>query len=84
MIYDWKRLLLHIPHGLFNAALVLIEEPSEFTGTTLAAMFCLGFLTFELAEERVLHDKAFHDLVGWLIGLTIGAGTVAMVGVLVS
>ena len=72
MIYDYKRLLLHIPHGVFNVLVVLITHPSEHTGSTLAWIFAIGFLVFELAEERVLHDKAFHDLVGWLVGIVVG------------
>ena len=74
-IWNWSRVLLHVPVGIATGGLTLIEE----SGNTLALIATLGFIVYEWIEDKWLRDKAFHDLAGWMIGLFLSAGLVALV-----
>ena len=57
-----NNVLLHIPVGLFNA--ILIRESGWLT-----LLFGVGFLTYEISEQKKIGDTAFQDIKGWLWGL---------------
>ena len=57
-----RRVLLHALLGLFTAFLFRSYIP-------IGAAFTLGFLVYEVNEDRHSHDRACMDLLGWLIGL---------------
>jgi hypothetical protein len=58
------NILIHIPVGLVNIAI------GVFSGY-MGILFGLGFIIYELNEQRMLSDKAYVDIQGWLWGLGI-------------
>jgi len=60
--YDLNNVLLHIPVGIIT---VLIGIFSGWIGL----VFGLGFITYELSERKILQDKAYPDIQGWLWGI---------------
>lgn len=60
------RVLVHIPVGALLVFLGL------YVGWWLAMTFTIGFLAYELNEDKHLSDNAWKDLKGFLWGLGIG------------
>jgi len=60
------RFALHFLVGVLNAILFGV---SVWIGT----VFALGFVVYELNEDWHLRDHAYHDLAGWLAGMTVAA-----------
>ena len=58
------RCLLHIPAGL-TVVLFLLIHPL-FSG-----MFFIGFMVYELNEDRHLKDHAYVDIFGMLVGMVV-------------
>lgn len=80
----WKRLLakllfceedhldgvlLHIPVGIITVILTYVSG-------WLAVIFGVGYLTYQLSEQKQISDECFPDIQGWLYGIVIGAGIV--------
>jgi hypothetical protein len=59
-----NNVLLHIPVGLVTVGLA-------FLNGWLCLVFGLGFIFYELSEERKINDTAFQDIKGWLFGIGI-------------
>jgi len=57
-----KRVLLHIPVGMLI----------PFLSAGVAIVFGAGFILYELNEDWHLSDRAYIDLQGFLIGITVG------------
>ena len=66
------NVLMHLPVGLVTVALVI------FNGW-LGLVFGLGFLCYELSEEKKINDTAFQDIKGWLFGMGI-LGVILLIG----
>lgn len=60
-----KRVLLHIPLGLFTCVLGYIYS-------WLALAFTISFLAYELSQDWVVIDNSYKDIKGWLWGIGIG------------
>ena len=69
------NVLLHIPVGLVTVGLA-------FLSGWLALVFGLGFLAYELSEEKKINDVAFQDIKGWLFGIGILGIPLALAGVI--
>ena len=63
-VYDLNNVLLHIPVGFINVAIGL------FSGW-IGLLFGLGFIVYQLSERKILQDKAYPDIQGWLWGIGI-------------
>lgn len=59
--------LLHMPVGVFNVFLL------QLLSGWLGLAFCLVFITYEKTERKVISDKCYPDLQGWLWGAGITA-----------
>ena len=68
-----NSVLLHIPVGLANVGICL------FSGC-LAVLFGVGFIFYELRESKVIQDKGYPELQGWLWGIGILAIILLIVG----
>lgn len=64
--WDLGNVLLHIPVGGITVAIGLLSG-------WLALTFGLGFITYELKESKVIQDKAYPDIQGWLWGIAYTA-----------
>jgi len=75
-----SRILMHIPAGivtvvafLLGLSIALCLEISPIAGAILGVGMggaCLiAFMIYEINEDRHLHDQAFVDILGYLIGL---------------
>jgi hypothetical protein len=56
------NVLLHIPVGAVLVAVSLFSPP-------VAVIFGIGFIFYELNEQRIIQDKAYPALQGWLWGI---------------
>lgn len=54
--------LIHIPVGLVTVGIALYS-------IGLAVLFAVGFIIYELNEGKIIEDKPFRDIQGWLWGL---------------
>ncbi len=64
MTHDQRRFWGHFPLGLLNGLLYVF--PPAGLGLTGA------FLAYEYIQEWRKEDWSFKDVIGWLVGLTIG------------
>jgi len=62
---DLARVLMHIPVGLVACLLV-------YAHWSLAIIFAMSFLYYELNEDMHLSDEAFKDVKGFIWGCGIG------------
>ncbi len=69
---DPKRIYMHIPVGIINALVLLVSPP-------LAAFMFAGFHSYQWIEEWRLNDHSYQDIHGHNIGLSVGAGILAVV-----
>lgn len=60
------NVLLHIPVGVVNVAVYLIFP-------LLALLFGYGYIKYETTQRRVVQDKAYPELQGWLWGMGLTA-----------
>ena len=58
--------LIHIPVGIFT---VYISYLSGWLGL----IFGLGYIVYELNEQKIISDKCYPELQGWLYGISFGA-----------
>ena len=68
-----NSVLLHIPVGNVNVGIALFNPP-------LAVLFGVGFIFYELRESKVIQDKGYPELQGWLWGIGILAIILLIVG----
>ena len=59
-----KRLLLHVPVGIFNAWLFTVLVHFGWA-------FLLLFVVYELNEDKRIKDSAYKDIIGWLYGFAL-------------
>ena len=59
---DIIRALLHLPVGVVTVI-------SVSTHWVIPLCFSLGFIVYELNEDMHLTDKAYKDIMGWLVGI---------------
>ena len=57
---------IHAPVGVF-AAWVIQHSP------TLGFTIAITFIAYEIAQDWRIGDRSFKDILGFLIGLSIGA-----------
>jgi len=60
------RAVVHAPIGVF-AAWIISKDP------TLGFTISLTFIAYEIAQDWRIGDRSFKDILGFLIGLSIGA-----------
>jgi len=60
-----NNVLIHIPAGIFTVY-------AWHKAQSLALLFGVGFLVYEAVEWRVIQDKSYPDLQGWLYGICFG------------
>ena len=65
---DWWRLVLHAGLGLISAYVGL--QSIQAAIVVLAA--ALIFITYELNEDKHCHDKAYKDIIGFLLFIYAG------------
>jgi hypothetical protein len=65
------RALMHIPHGIIFMHLLLLPPPT--VGIAAAVVFAYFFYRYELNQDMHLKDGAWHDLVGFMEGIVLGA-----------
>ncbi|MBA7582548.1 hypothetical protein ES708_24479 [subsurface metagenome] len=74
------RILMHIPSGIvtvlafllgLSIALCLGISPiaGAILGVGMGGACLIAFMIYEINEDRHLHDQAFVDILGYLIGL---------------
>jgi len=61
-----RRAGIHIPVGVF-AAWVMQHSP------VLGFTFSISFIAYEIVQDWRTGDRSFKDILGFLIGLSIGA-----------
>lgn len=71
-----RRILIHIPAGLVNCL-------AAYVHWSLALIFGWGFFVYELNEDQHEEDRAYYDILGYLIGLGIGVVVWAIFNLLV-
>lgn len=67
-----NNVLIHIPVGLITVFITL------FSGC-LGVLFGVGFIIYELSEQKLISDEAYQDIKGWLWGI----GIASIIGLLV-
>lgn len=55
----------HLPHGAFTVVAAV------YIHWTIALLFGVGFIVFELVQQDNKGDEAQQDLAGWLLGMVI-------------
>ena len=63
-VYDLNNVLLHMPVGVATVLLCLVSG-------WLGLIFGLGFIIYELSERKILEDKAYPDIQGWMWGIAL-------------
>jgi hypothetical protein len=58
------NILIHIPVGVVNVLIAI------FNGW-LGLIFGIGFIVYELSQERLIKDEAYPAIQGYLIGLGV-------------
>lgn len=61
---DIDNVLLHIPVGIANVCIALFSD-------WVAGIFGLGFIVYQLNEQKVINDKAYPAIQGFLYGIGI-------------
>lgn len=61
---EWRRLLLHVPAGYFNALLFGWRSSA-------GVCFFLAFLVYEVWQGYCLRDFGYRDVRGWLWGFVL-------------
>lgn len=56
----------HLGHGIFTVVAAV------YIHWTIALLFGIGFIVFELVQQDNKGDEAQQDLAGWLLGMVIG------------
>ena len=59
----------HLPHGAFTVIAAV------YIHWSIAVLFGVGFIIFELVQQYNFKDKACIDIAGWLLGMAL-TGTV--------
>lgn len=79
------RLLMHIPIGLITIAAFILgfvlglpPIAAAILGVGLGFACLIAFIIYEINEDKHIEDRAFHDILGFLVGL--GAGVVVLFG----
>jgi len=75
---------LHIGVGVVNAGIPLVlflifGSAGAILGASLALVFGIGFVAYEVTEGRVIKDKIFPDIQGWLWGIGLSVGLAGIV-----
>lgn len=68
------RAAIHIPVGVIAALAVLAHW-------SISINFTLAFLAYEITEDWRIKDRGFHDILGFLIGLALGAAWLSIYAV---
>ena len=73
----------HIPIGVAVSWLLFLYPlkvaPEVLTGAWIAAaLVFVGFIIYELSEDRVINDEAYRDIEGFTVGLGAGAAAQAL------
>ena len=83
------RLLMHVPVGLLTIAAFILgfvlglpPISAAILGVGLGFAFLVGFIIYEINEDRHIEDRAFHDILGFLTGLGAGIVVLFCLGVL--
>lgn len=63
---DVGNVLLHIPVGIVNVAIGVLSG-------WLALVFGIGFIIYQLSEQKIINDRAFPAIQGFLWGIGIFA-----------
>jgi len=58
------NVLLHIPVGIFNVYV-------WYKAQSLALLFGVSFIIYQILERQIIHDKAYPEIQGWLWGIAI-------------
>ena len=79
------RLLMHVPWGLITIAAFILgfilglpPIAAAILGVGLGFACLIAFIIYEINEDKHIEDRAFHDILGFLVGL--GAGIVILFG----
>lgn len=59
---DWKRVFIHIPHG------ILMALAGQYLSPVLCFVGAALFIVYELNEGRHTKDQAWKDILGAMVG----------------
>lgn len=68
---DWRRVVTHIPHGVFSVVMIC----EGWRGIAIAIVHAYWFIRYEENEDKHTGDQAWKDKLGAIIGL-VGAALV--------
>jgi len=70
---DVPAVLQHIFVGVFNVIIpfIFVTHGLEIIGAAMALTFGYGFLQYQHRESRVIKDRGFPEIQGWLLGIGI-------------
>jgi len=77
---DIFRVILHIPVGLIDGWFLGQGNTGNFGFVAIGLVLAYGFFKYELNEDRHEKDKAFKDIMGFLIGLALFGIALGVVG----
>lgn len=61
------RTYQHFFHGLLPVTLVALW----YEGAAISIIWSLGFITYELLQDREKHDKSYQDVYSFLVGVAL-------------
>ena len=62
-----QGLIAHLPHGVFTTFAAI------YIHWSIALIFGIGFIVFELDQDWYFKDGAHNDLAGWLLWMAVSA-----------
>ena len=68
---DIYRVVTHLPVGATCAYLITQGNSGNWGTALIGIVLTLVFLLYEIREHAQLNDKAYKDIMGFLIGMAI-------------
>ena len=67
------RTWLHVVHGFLPIALIALWHE----GAIISIIWCIGFVSYEVLQDREEHDKSYKDMYSFLLGVALaGIGVI--------
>ena len=73
MKLKFLRTYLHVLHGFLPITLVALWQE----GSAISIIWTLGFISYEILQDREEHDKSYKDVYSFLLGVSLaGIGVI--------